>query len=64
MSILCDFCEKNGRDVMQMMGCSENKSHICDECITYAAKTIGIAKDSEAPTARTDEASDLSGTKE
>lgn len=40
------------------------KVAMCEHCIVEAADTLKERKNSEAPTARTDEASDLSGTKE
>lgn len=67
MSIRCDFCnEVNSLQHKGVVFVHSNKTGthvcICDECIADAAETVKKYKNSEAPAARTDEASVLSET--
>ncbi|APC12871.1 hypothetical protein RB151_032130 [Providencia rettgeri] len=69
MSIWCDFCCKNNSITNQgMIFATSSKGgmnvNMCEHCIVETANALKERKNSEAPTAGTGEASDLSGTKE
>ena len=36
----CDFCEKSNDEVDVMIAASENKIHICNECVDLCVKII------------------------
>ena len=64
MSILCDFCGevnslKNKGMPFVIGTASDVDVAICENCIAIAVDIVKERKNSEAPTARTDEASGL-----
>nr|ELR5174869.1 hypothetical protein [Providencia rettgeri]ELR5197713.1 hypothetical protein [Providencia rettgeri] len=64
MSILCDFCGEKASSGY-LTSYTNGDIHICTNCVHIGSEIISERKNnSEAPTAGTGEASDLSGTKE